>query len=164
MDNFQCSICLEEFAEESTITMKSKCGHWTFHNICLDEWFNSSGSKRCPICKEECPKENKIEMAASMAKKLQTHFWNKWRNLQMCCSEHILKSSGLIDLFNEKYEKYQTIFTKYMNSNKTLKFCRTKNNTLFVCRISVTGGNKKPKIICKEFFAKPYNNFTIVFF
>ena len=164
MENFHCSICLEELAKKSKVTMKSKCGHWTFHNTCLEEWFNVSGSKKCPICKEQCTNENTINMDASMANTLHTHFWSKWRNLQMCCTEHILKSSGLVYVLNEEYERYEKLFIKSIESNKTINFCLKKNDTVFVCKILVTRGNKKPKIVCKEFLVKPYKNFTIVFF
>jgi len=44
-----CSICLEKLDFNEKI--KFKCGHY-FHKNCINKWFNSSYSFKCPNCKQ----------------------------------------------------------------------------------------------------------------
>ena len=47
--NEKCSICLEklDFNEKRQF----RCGHY-FHKDCIDKWFKSSMSLKCPYCKQ----------------------------------------------------------------------------------------------------------------
>lgn len=49
-DCYKCTICLEEFKENKSIVVTTKCGH-TFHLKCLKNWaFKKFPSPRCPNC------------------------------------------------------------------------------------------------------------------
>jgi hypothetical protein len=44
-----CAICLMDYVEEEMLR-ELPCGH-RFHVGCVDQWFRSSGSLSCPMCK-----------------------------------------------------------------------------------------------------------------
>ena len=44
-----CSICLEKL--DFVSKRKFTCGHY-FHKGCIDQWFNTSQSFKCPYCRQ----------------------------------------------------------------------------------------------------------------
>ena len=50
-----CSICLEKL--DFTGKRKFACGHY-FHKDCIDQWFKTSQSFKCPYCKQCIIKKN----------------------------------------------------------------------------------------------------------
>ena len=54
-DEKACSICLDEFEQNSTIR-KITCGH-LFHVECIDKWLTEN-SYKCPVCRSEIAKHN----------------------------------------------------------------------------------------------------------
>ena len=52
-----CSICCEELDssinDEATNTLvKLECGHY-YHSKCIEQWYNTSKNKDCPMCKKD---------------------------------------------------------------------------------------------------------------
>ena len=47
---YKCEICKEDFRENASIVITTKCGH-TFHQICIINWVNKNIiCPKCPIC------------------------------------------------------------------------------------------------------------------
>lgn len=42
-----CSICIEEYEEDSTVAVLEKCNHM-YHEQCISEWLKKS--TLCPLC------------------------------------------------------------------------------------------------------------------
>ena len=149
-----CSICLEELSDSVTVIMKRKCGHWTFHKNCLDQWFLNSGTKMCPLCKQACPKEENKELTVIMAKQIHTKYWKDWGKLHMCCSKHILLSSGLTDTLKRNYHLYKKMLCDSAIHQRPMVFRRYQKNKEFICKINVVKVQKMLKIVCTQFFCK----------
>ena len=49
-----CSICLEEFEDNETIS-KTSCNHM-FHETCLETWLNTN--TKCPFCRNTLKEES----------------------------------------------------------------------------------------------------------
>ena len=47
-----CSICLEDFEEESKISEIKECKH-IFHKDCIVEWGKYNETVKCPVCRTE---------------------------------------------------------------------------------------------------------------
>ena len=52
-----CSICCEELGnsindEDISTLVKLECGHY-YHSKCIEQWYNTSKNKDCPMCKKD---------------------------------------------------------------------------------------------------------------
>ncbi|KZO94539.1 hypothetical protein CALVIDRAFT_484328, partial [Calocera viscosa TUFC12733] len=47
-ENRNCSICLEEYNPDDTVTHLDSCPHW-FHKSCIETWL--SRARTCPCCR-----------------------------------------------------------------------------------------------------------------
>ena len=146
-----CVICFDKLSDSSTVSLLQTCGHWSFHNSCLARWYAFCGSKKCPICNQECKYDKRKEMNAHTVKHIYDIFWDNWRKLQLCCSEHILKSTCLLYMFNQKYEKYGKYLLHSAQTKKPITFWIMKNKQLFACTLLVTRKENKIQIECKQF-------------
>ena len=150
-----CSICLEELSDSSTVVMKSSCGHWTFHKNCLHQWFEKSGTKMCPLCKQSCPREENKELSARMARTIHGKYWKDWGRLRMCCSRDLLLSSGLTATLTRNGHLYKRLIDNSARE-KTSIICRLyRQKKEFICQLKVFKGQtglqyKFVKLICKE--------------
>lgn len=48
----ECSVCLDKYEQSSELFVFLGCNH-VFHKKCVIEWFAKSGSKTCPMCRNE---------------------------------------------------------------------------------------------------------------
>ena len=47
----QCSICFENYMQGEYATKINNCKHF-FHRQCIQKWFTSGQTVKCPICKQ----------------------------------------------------------------------------------------------------------------
>ena len=68
--NFNCTICLEEFNDESTVGV-TQCKH-VFHYTCLKKWLNQNVLElRCPNCNYHLTDESKNQSHPNNANNVQ---------------------------------------------------------------------------------------------
>ena len=50
-----CPICLIDFTDsDEVILCHTNSGAHKFHKYCLENWFNTSGTNTCPLCRSPC--------------------------------------------------------------------------------------------------------------
>ena len=66
--NGSCPICLQDMQVQELLR-ELHCGH-LFHDDCIEHWFSTSDTKRCPVCRYDEERGMNTEISTSTAPRL----------------------------------------------------------------------------------------------
>lgn len=123
------------------------CGHYLFHEKCLEKWDQDHGSS-CPVCRQECSCAQDKTVKYKVAKKWRDRLWCDNGSLRMCCEDHFMFSSGLARYIARIWSSVEYDFVDTFSGTLTVQLPVGKSS--YECKVSVVPYEDTWKLHCYQ--------------
>ena len=125
--NEKCSICLDEFSGDISI---SKCHH-IFHYKCISNYIDNTGKKDCPICRSNLQTGEKKRI------EVNRNIYEGRINENNFLNNILIRNNSLINSLNQNFRSEQRRNEINLNDNRYNQISNNNesNNNFGICLI-----------------------------